>query len=121
LAARWEKSGLTEAELVRRLFERAYPPPGQAAGEEGGDHSTGKEAKTKPSPDGPIGNLHPSLFAEERVRLCQKLAGVQDPKTIESFLRAEADPDIQVLVAHCKGDAECLKALKKILCPERPR
>jgi len=107
LSARWEKTGLTEAERMRRFFDHASPPSGAAGGEE--------KDKDSPRPPRAAGSVY--LFDAARETLCTKLAGVQDAETIARFMRAETDADIQKLVEHCKGDPECLKALKNILCP----
>jgi hypothetical protein len=118
LADRWKKTGLTEAERVRHLFEQAYPPPGKVAREERSDDSTRTEEKTKDSPriSAAVGQV--GLYGAKRVALCKKLTGVENPQTIERFLREESNQDIQTLVELCKGDPERLKALKNVLCQE---
>jgi hypothetical protein len=110
LAARWTKTGLTEAERVRRLFEHSFPPPGKAAGED-----KDKDLHRTSAMPTPMGLY---LFAEKRTALCKKLVGEEDPQAIESVLQQEVNEDIERLVKLCNGDPKCLKALKNVLCDE---
>jgi len=113
LAARWTRAGLSEPEVIHRLFDQLHPS------------SEVSEKKDKDKPHEPSETLAQRaqmsvLFGILRpadVRsLRRDLRAATDAKQIEKILRTSADERLAKIAKACGNDPESMLFLRDLLC-----
>lgn len=110
VTSRWSKTGLSQAAIAQRVFERAYPLQTSFT-----DSRPQKPGATENVVEGP--KLSPQtagLFAFP-VDDCQLLQG-QTGRELADRLKVINQKEVSVLVSKCQADEPCLEAVRYAIC-----